>query len=197
MLLDLAPELRHTLVLHRLREHDRRLPGAVLVQVRIDRTSFSIVFAAGWSFLLIAITSGISMIPAFRAWIEFTRARHQHEHDGAGDPDHLDLALAGPHRLDEDDVLPSGVEDQHGLERRLRETAEVTARSHGADEDARVEEALREPDPISQERTLGEGARRIDRNDPDRSIRIAPTRRTRDAIRLDWPTPGGPVTPTT
>ena len=35
-----------------------------------ERTSFSIVFAAGWSDLLIAITSGISMIPAFSAWIE-------------------------------------------------------------------------------------------------------------------------------
>ena len=34
------------------------------------RTSFSIVFAIGWSILLIAITSGISMIPAFSAWIE-------------------------------------------------------------------------------------------------------------------------------
>ena len=37
---------------------------------RIERTSFSIVFAAGWSILLIAITSGISMIPAFSACTE-------------------------------------------------------------------------------------------------------------------------------
>src|SRR6185436_9055323 len=34
----------------------------------IDRTSWSIVFAAGWSILLTAITSGISMIPALSAW---------------------------------------------------------------------------------------------------------------------------------
>ena len=34
---------------------------------RIEATSFTMVFAAGWSILLIAITSGISMIPAFSA----------------------------------------------------------------------------------------------------------------------------------
>ena len=39
-------------------------------RARIDRTSATIVFAAGWSILLTAITSGISMIPAFSAWIE-------------------------------------------------------------------------------------------------------------------------------
>ena len=37
---------------------------------RIERTSFSIVFAAGWSRLFTTITSGISMIPALSAWIE-------------------------------------------------------------------------------------------------------------------------------
>ena len=37
---------------------------------RIERTSFTIVFAAGWSRLLTAMTSGISMIPALSAWIE-------------------------------------------------------------------------------------------------------------------------------
>ena len=36
----------------------------------IERTSLSIVFAAGCSILLTAITSGISMIPAFSAWTE-------------------------------------------------------------------------------------------------------------------------------
>ena len=39
-------------------------------RARIERTSVSIVFAAGWSILFTAITSGISMIPAFSAWIE-------------------------------------------------------------------------------------------------------------------------------
>src|SRR5919202_138726 len=59
-------------------------------------------------------------------------AGHQHEHDGVGDPDHLDLALACADRLQEDQVLAGRVQDQHRLQRRLGESAEVAARAHRA-----------------------------------------------------------------
>ena len=67
VLLDLLPELRDVLAATRLGQDDRDLQVRSWSSARIERTSFSIVFAAGWSVLLIAITSGISMIPAFSA----------------------------------------------------------------------------------------------------------------------------------
>ena len=69
-------------------------------------------------------------------------AGHEHEHDRVRDPDHLDLALTRADRLHEDHVLAGRVEDEHGLERRLGEAAEMASRTHRADEDARVEEVV-------------------------------------------------------
>ena len=69
--------------------------------------------------MLIAITSGISMIPALRAWIESPDPGIGHEHDDVGDTGDLDLCLPHPDRLDDDDILARGVEKQHRLQRRL------------------------------------------------------------------------------
>ena len=82
------------------------------------------------------------MIPAFSAWIESPEPGISTSSDRVGDPDHLDLALAGADGLEEDDVLAGGVEDEQRLQRRLGEAAEVAARAHRADEDAGVEEVL-------------------------------------------------------
>ena len=136
------------------------------------------------------------MIPAFSAWIESPEPGMSTSSDGVGDADHLDLALPGADRLEEDESLPDGVEDQHRLQRRLGEPAEVAARPHRADEDPRVEEVVGQPDPVAEQRTLRERARRIDRDDAGRSGRSARTWRSSAPIRLDLPTPGGPVTPT-
>ena len=95
------------------------------------------------------------------------RARHQHEQHGVGDPDHLDLALAGADGLEQDELLAGRVEQQRGLQRRLREPAEVAARPHRADEDARVEEVVGEADPVAEQRALRERARRVDRDHAD------------------------------
>ena len=92
------------------------------------------------------------MIPAFSAWTESPEPGMQREHDGVGDREHADLALAGADRLEEDDVLPGGVEEQQRLQRRLGEPAGVAARPHRADEDAGVEEVLGEPDPVAEQR---------------------------------------------
>ena len=71
------------------------------------------------------------------------RARHQHEEDGVGDADHLDLALPRADGLEEHEVLARRVEEEQRLQRRLGEPAEVAARAHRANEDARVEEMIR------------------------------------------------------
>ena len=48
-------------------------------------------------------------------------SRHQHEHDGVGVVDDVDLGLADADRLDQHVVLAGGVHQQHGLQRRLRQ----------------------------------------------------------------------------
>ncbi len=66
--------------------------------------------------------------------------------------EHADVALARADRLEEDDVLAGGVEEQQRLQRRLGEPAAVAARAHRADEHARVEEVVGEPDPVAEQR---------------------------------------------
>ena len=82
------------------------------------------------------------MIPAFSACTESPEPGISTSSDRVGDPDHLDLALAGADGLEEDDVLAGCVEEQERLQRRLREAAEMAARAHRADEDVRVEEVV-------------------------------------------------------
>jgi hypothetical protein len=94
-------------------------------------------------------------------------AGHEHEEDGVGDRDHLDLALAGAHGLEEDELLAGRIEQKRRLERRLGETAEVAARAHRADEDLGVEEVVREADAVAEEGALRERARGVDRDDAD------------------------------
>src|SRR6185436_3024625 len=101
------------------------------------------------------------------------RAGHEHEENRVCDPRDLDLALPRSHRLDEHDVLAGRVEEENGLERGLGEAAEVTARPHGPDVDARIEEVIGQPDPIPEQRATRERARGIDGNDPDGAVGLA------------------------
>ena len=66
------------------------------------------------------------MIPAFSACTESPEPGMSTRH-GVRDRRDLDLALACSDRLHEDDVLARGVEQEHRLERRLREAALVPA----------------------------------------------------------------------
>ena len=50
----------------------------------------------------------------------------------------------------------------------IGQPAEVAAGPHRADVDAGVEEVVGEPDPVSEQRSVRERARGVDRNDPDR-----------------------------
>ena len=105
-----------------------RQPPSAGASESTPRISRTIVSVSGWSALLTTITSGISITPALSAWIESPRARDEHEHDGVGVVDHVDLGLADADRLEEDVVPAGGVHQQRGLERRLGEAAERAAR---------------------------------------------------------------------
>src|SRR5437762_1561343 len=79
------------------------------------------------------------------------RARDEYEQHGVCDADHLDLALAGADPLEEDVLLAGRVEQQQRLQRRLGEPAEMASRPRRADEDARVEEVIAQPNAVTEE----------------------------------------------
>ena len=135
--------------------------------------------------------------PGLQRLHRVARAGHEDEEDGVGDPRDLDLALPGADRLDEHDVLPRRVEQEHGLQaspRRARRGARACPSS-----------GCRRRDRGSDRRggSGRRGARRARRGSTGRPRRRRPscsrsrTCATSAPIRLDLPTPGGPVTPTT
>jgi hypothetical protein len=107
--------------------------------------------------------------PGFQRLDRIAGARHEHEQDRVGDPRHLDLALPGPDGLQENQVLPGCVENEHGLEGRLSDAAEMSARPHRADEDLGIQEVIGEADAVAEQGALGEGAGRIDGDHADAS----------------------------
>ena len=109
------------------------------------------------------------MIPAFRAWTESPDPGISTSRITSADADDLDLALSRADRLEKYKVLPRRVHEQHGLERRLRESAEMPARAHRADVDVGIEEVVSEPDPVAEESALRERARRIHGDDAHRA----------------------------
>ena len=64
----------------------------------------------------IAITSGISMIPAFSAWTESPEPGISTSRTMSAMPIHLDLALPGPDRLQEHEILPGSVDQEQRLD---------------------------------------------------------------------------------
>ena len=81
--------------------------------------------------------------------------------------------------------MPAASRIEQRLERRLRQPAEVAARAHRADEDARVEEVVGEADAVAEERALRERARRVDRDDADGALERADVAEKRaDQARL-------------
>ena len=119
------------------------------------------------------ITSGISITPAFSAWIESPEPGISARTIVSAWSIDVDLALADAHRLEQDVVLARGVHQQRRLQRRLREAAERAAGRHRADEHARVEEVLGEADPIAEHGALGERARGVDRQHADLAVALA------------------------
>ncbi len=80
----------------------------------------------------------------------------------------LDLALPGPDGLDQDEVEAGGVEDRSGRRRGRGQTAGMAARRHRADEHVAVAGIGLHPNPVAEQRTAGDRARRIDRDDRHR-----------------------------
>ena len=79
----------------------------------------------------------------------------------------LELGLADADGLEQASVAAGGVEEADRLARGGGEPAEVPASRHAADEDAGVERVPDHPNPIAEDRSAGEGARGIDRDDAD------------------------------
>ena len=108
------------------------------------------------------------MIPAFSAWIESPEPGISTSTTVSAIEITPTSLWPGADRLQEDDVLAGRVQHEQRLQRRLGEAAGVAARAHRADEDARVEEVVGEADPVAEQRALGERARRVDGDHPDR-----------------------------
>ena len=88
------------------------------------------------------------------------------EHDRrVGSGRDLDLALAGPDRLDQDQVETGGVQHRRGRRGRRGQPSGVAARCHRADEHAVIAGVRLHPDPVAEQRAAGDRARRIDRDD--------------------------------
>ncbi len=117
------------------------------------------------------------MIPALSAWTSSPLpGATSHDRD-VRRADDLDFVLANAHGLDEDDVLPRGVEGKRNVARGARQSAKVAARRHAADEDAGIAGMRLHPHAIAKDRAAGERARRVDGDDADRTARGADGRR--------------------
>ena len=165
-----SPELRHVLPAHRLGQDDRRPPLPLSVEAE-DRAHLVQHRLRGGVIHLVDRDHVRDLHdPRLQGLHRVARAGHQHEQDRVRDPDHLDLALARAHGLEQDELLAGRIEQERRLQRRLGQAAEVPARAHRADEDTRIEEVVREPDPIAEQRAVRERARRIDGDHADRAL---------------------------
>src|SRR5580765_3997576 len=162
MLLHLLPELGDVLASDRLRQYDRRLPGSVTVE-REDGAHL-LQHRLRCRMVHLVDRDHIRNLhdPRLERLHRVSRAWHEHEDDGIGNADHLDLALTRAHGLEKDKVLARSVENEQRLQGGLRETSEVAARAHRADEDAWIEEVVGKADAIAEQRAMGERARGID-----------------------------------
>ena len=87
--------------------------------------------------------------------------------------DDVDLGLADADGLEQDVVEAGRVHDQRRLQGRLGEPAERTTARHRADEHALVEEVLGEADPVPEQGSARERARRVDREHADAPLAAA------------------------
>ena len=107
------------------------------------------------------------MIPAFSAWIESPEPGISTSTTVSATPITSISLWPVPTVSRKTRSLPGRVEEQQRLQRRLGEPAEVAARAHRADEDARVEEVVGQPDAVAEQRAVRERARRVDGDDAD------------------------------
>ena len=89
-------------------------------------------------------------------------AGHQRDDRDVGGADDVHFVLADADRLDDDDVLAGGVEDERGVAGGARQAAEVAARRHAADEHAGVGGVRLHAHAIAEHGAAAERAGRID-----------------------------------
>ncbi len=163
--LDLGPELGDALALERADADDRRLPVAGRRQgERVLELGHQLVGARA-----IGLGDGEDVGDLHQARLDrlhpVAAAGHQRQHDRLGERLHLDLVLARADGLHQHHVEARRVEHQHRVGGGLGEAAQVAAAGHRADEHARVEEVVGQPDPIAQHRAAREGAGGVDADD--------------------------------
>ena len=112
--------------------------------------------------------SAISMQPRLHGLDVVAEARRRDEHAHVGDLGHVDLALAGADRLDQDEVLAGGIEGVDHAYGRRRQPAQVAAAGQRAHEDAVVVERRRHADAVAEDGAAGHRARGVDGDDADR-----------------------------
>ena len=125
---------------------------------------------SGWFALFTTITSGISITPAFSACTESPEPGISASTIVSAWSMMSISACPTPTVSTKHVLLAGRVHQQHRLERRLRQPAERAAARHRADVDALVEEVLGEPDPVAEQRALGERARGVDRQHADLAL---------------------------
>ena len=132
------------------------------------------------------------MIPAFNACTESPEPGISTRSTVSAIPITSISLWPGADRLEQDEILARRVEQERRLQGRLRQTAEVAARPHRADEDLGVEEVVREADPVAEQRSLRERARRVDRDHAHRPPQTAhvPDERAHERRLADAGRPG-------
>ena len=88
-------------------------------------------------------------------------------HAHVGDLGHVDFALAGADRLEQDGILAGGIEPIDDAHRRRAQAAEVAAARQRAHEHAIVIKRRRHADAIAQDGAARYGARGVDGDDAD------------------------------
>ena len=149
MLLERRPQLGHVLTSNGLGQKDRR--AAIELGETDDRAHLvEHRFRTGVIHLVDCDHIGNLHDPSLERLHGVAGARHEYQQHGVGYPCDLDLALTRTYRLHEDDVLARCIEQEHRLERRLREASEVPACPHRADVHTRIEEVIGETDAVAE-----------------------------------------------
>ena len=99
-------------------------------------------------------------------------AGHKRHNRHVGGADDVHFILADADRLDDDDLLSGGVEQQRRVTRRPGEAAQMAARRHAPDEDPLVGGVCLHAKTVAQHGAAGEGTRWIDRNHANRRSRF-------------------------
>ncbi len=167
------PERVDALVPHRFGEHDRRLPPGVGGEREHGADVARERLGTGLMHLVDGDHIGDLHDPRLQRLHRVAGAGHEHENDGVRDAHHLDLALTGTDRLEEDDVPAARIQQKEALQRRLGEAAQMPTRAHRADEHTGIEEVIDEPDPVAEQCPLRERAGRVDGDDAYREPEAA------------------------